>query len=143
MNFLDQLILPLLIIWFLAIFFIFFKKELELTYKLFFLVVFLLYSFHFQDEIIHSYIRLKTSTPREIISWFYGLGKATYFFLILAWPLALIRLYYSAAYTFSELSLLTLSVVTILYWIFFLLYSYFSTSIDHFLLNILVHFLSF
>jgi hypothetical protein len=140
MNFIEQITLPIFIFWILGILYSFFRKDLDISYKLFAVLIFLFYIYQFQNELFAGYFRLKTGYAREIVLWIYGLGKAIYFILLFAWPLALIRIYFTAAFPISELTIKFLVFLSAFYWISFFVYSYLHKEIDHFMLNVLVHF---
>ena len=101
------------------------------------------YVIQFHEEIFAGYYRFKYNYAKEIVNWIYGIGKASYYFILLSWPINLIRIYYSASGFLSEITIRIQVIVTVSYWFLFYIYAVFQPSIDNFLLNTLVHFLRF
>lgn len=143
MNFMETIIFPLFIFWIIGLIYSFLRKELEIHIKFISILIFFFYIYTFQDELILGFVRLKKSYAKEVISWIYGFSKASYFYLLLAWPITLIRIFFSAAHTVSKLNLIILIYYTIFYFTISLIYTNFQVSIDNFLQNFLVQFLSF
>ncbi len=142
MNFMESIIFPLFLFWVIGLGYSFFRVELEIYIKLFSILIFFFFVYLFHDELILGFARLKKSYSKEIVSWIYGFSKVSYFYLILAWPLTLIRIFFSAAHSVSRLNLLILIYFTIFYFSSSIIYSNFQLKIDHFLQNFLVQFLS-
>ena len=143
MTFIDQIILPIFILWLIGIILSFFKRDLEFLWKAFFLLFFLFYVIQFHEELFLGFYRFKYNYAKEIVGWIYGIGKASYFFLLLSWPISLIRIYYSASGYLSEITIRIQVIVTVVYWILFYMYTLFQFRIDNFLMNTLVNFLRF
>lgn len=143
MTFIEQIIAPIFILWFIGLILSFFRRDLEFLWKAFFLLIFLFYVIQFHEEIFAAYYRFKYNYAKEIVNWIYGIGKATYYFLFISWALTLIRIYYSASGFLSELMIRIQVIITLLYWVLFYIYTLFQLRIDNFLLNTLVNFLRF
>ncbi|HMV43436.1 MAG TPA: hypothetical protein PK079_06665 [Leptospiraceae bacterium] len=143
MTFIDQITLPIFITWIVGLILVFFRRDLDFLWKAFFLLIFLFYIIQFHEEIFAGFYRFKYNYAKEIVSWIYGLGKATYYMLLFTWPLSLFRIYYSAAGYLSEITIRLQVGLNVVYWIGFYFYSIFQTKIDNFLMNTLVHFLRF
>lgn len=143
MNFIDQITLPLFIVWAAGLLLAFFRKDLDFLWKAFFLVIFAFYIVHFYPELVNSFFRFKANYAKELVQWIYGIGKGTYYFLFIVWPLVLMRFYYTASQNFSEMVIKSLVIVTLCFWTGYFVYSFFEASIDNFLLNRLVNFLRF
>ena len=143
MTFIEQIISPLFILWIIGLILSFFRRDLEFLWKAFFLLIFLFYVIQFHEELFAGYYRFKYNYAKEIVNWIYGIGKASYYFILISWPITLTRIYYSASGILSDISIRIQVIVTVLYWFLFLIYSNFQVRIDNFLLNTLVHFLRF
>ncbi len=143
MTFIDQITLPIFILWIIGLILSFFRKDLDFLWKAFFLLIFMFYVIQFHEELFAAFYRFKYNYAKEIVNWIYGMGKATYYFLLISWPLSLIRIYYSATGYLSELTIRIQVIITVAYWFSFYLYTLFQIKIDNFLLNTLVHFLRF
>ncbi|MCC5814647.1 MAG: hypothetical protein JJT78_07820 [Leptospira sp.] len=132
MTFIDQIVLPVFIIWFLGLVLVFFRKDIDLHWKISFLFLFIVYFVVFGREWSAALDRLEEQPSWEIRNWIYGIGKALFYFLFILWPITLIRLFYSSS---KELARLTSSIivsVTVVYWFLFWLYFRFQESVDGF-----------
>lgn len=143
MGLIDQIALPLFVIWFLGLILVSFRGDIEFLWKITFIFIFVFYLFQFWPEINKSYIRLTEYYPGEIINWIYGIGKAAYFFLIIVWPVSLIRMFYSAANNLSKTIIITLISATMIFWIIFLIRMEYAEQIDLFIQTKLIQFFSF
>lgn len=143
MTFIEQITLPIFIVWIVGLLLAFFRRDLEFLWKAFFLLIFLFYVIQFHEDLFSAYYRLKYNYAKELVGWIYGLGKATYYMLLLTWPLSLIRIYYSAAGYLSEITIRIQITVNVIYWMGFYIYTVFQARIDNFLMNTLVQFLRF
>lgn len=129
----DQIIFPIFLIWFVGLTLVLIRNDIEIIWKIATFFVFIFYFFQFFPELKESYGRLSKSYPAEILSWFYGVPRAVYFFLLFLWPIAVIRMYYTASPTLANLTAKMLVGATLIYWILFLAYHQFSAQIDTFL----------
>lgn len=143
MTFIDQITLPIFILWIIGVTLSFFRKDLDFLWKAFFLLIFLFYVIQFHEEIFAGFYRFKYNYAKEIVNWIYGIGKACYYFLFLSWPISLIRIYYSASGYLSDVTIKLQVLLTVVYWFLFYFYSLFQNQIDNFMFNTLVHFLRF
>ena len=143
MGLIEQFILPLFTLWFIGMVLVMFRSDVEFLWKITFVFIFVFYLFQFLPEINGSLNRLTANYPAEIVSWIYGLGRLSYFFLLIVWPVSLIRIFYSASNNISRTIIVTLISVTMIYWILFFLYIEFSDKIDWFMQNRLIPLLTF
>lgn len=141
MTIIDQITLPIFIFWGIGVILVFFRKDLELLWKAFFLLIYVFYIFQFFPEILLGYQRLVSNYPREIVNWIKGCGQIFYYFLLLVWPVLLVRVFYTASGNLSMLSIRLMVFATILYWIFFYCYVFFGAEINTFLDVKLIQFL--
>ncbi|EPG66529.1 hypothetical protein [Leptospira wolffii] len=132
-SFLDQIVFPIFLLWFVGLTLVLIRNDIEIIWKIATFFVFVFYFFQFFPELKESYGRLSKSYPTEILNWFYGVPRAVYFFLLFVWPIAVIRMYYTASPTLANLSAKMLVGATLVYWILFLAYHQFTAPIDDFL----------
>ena len=135
LTFIDQIILPLFIIWGIALVLSLFREDTEFLWKIIFLFIYVFYFFQFLPEITISMNRLIKSYPYEIVNWLSGFGKMFYFFLLVIWPVMLLRFFYSASGHISKASIAALISATLLYWIAFFIWSVYHDQIQLFLHN--------
>ncbi|MBE7411628.1 MAG: hypothetical protein L6Q54_03400 [Leptospiraceae bacterium] len=132
MELIEKIVFPLFLIWAIGIFLLSFRKEIDYYYKITFLFIFVFYGFQFYPDLVKAYDRLEKNYTIEIVSWLYGFGKVTFYFLLILWPVSLVRIFYSASETLSRTLIHILISVTLLYWIGFFLYIKFETEVDLF-----------
>ncbi|MDV6234680.1 hypothetical protein CH379_003430 [Leptospira ellisii] len=140
---LEQIVFPVFLFWFCGLTLVLFRSDFEFVWKIIFVFVFIFYFFQYFPELKASYERLTKSYPAEILSWIYGLGKGTYFFLFFLWPVALARIFYSASPQTSRSLAKTLVAFTLIYWGGLILYTNFSAEVDGFLNGAFLKFLKF
>ena len=133
LTFIDQIILPLFIIWGVALILSLFREDTEFLWKILFLFIYVFYFFQFLPEITLSLNRLLKSYPYEIVNWISGFGKMLYFLLLIIWPVTLLRFFYSASGEVSKTTMVALITVTLVYWIMFFIWSVYHDAIQLFL----------
>lgn len=143
MELIDQIVFPLFLIWMIGLFLISFSKEIDYYYKITFLFIFVFYFFQFYPDFVKAYERFSKNYPKEIISWFYGIGKITFYFLLILWPVSLIRVFYSASQTLSRSLLNVLISITMIYWIGFFLWAKYETEVDRFFNGTFIRWITF
>ncbi|AAN48000.1 hypothetical protein ACO2J1_05130 [Leptospira interrogans] len=140
---LEQIVFPIFLFWFCGLTLVLFRSDFEFVWKIVFVFVFIFYFFQYFPELKTSYERLTQSYPVEIVSWVYGIGKGFYFFLLFLWPVALLRIFYSASPQIGRSLAKTLVSATLFYWCGFLLYNHFSNEVDNFFNTTFLKFLNF
>lgn len=121
-----------MITWFLGLVLVFFRRDLELHWKISFLFLFIVYAIVFGREWSAGLDRLEENPGWEIRNWIYGIGKSLFYFLFMLWPITLVRLFYSGSKELARLTSSILVSITVVYWLLFWLYYRFRESIDHF-----------
>ena len=74
MAFIDQITLPLFILWIIGLILSFFRRDLDFLWKAFFLLIFMFYVIQFHEELFAGYYRFKYNYAKEIVNWIYGIG---------------------------------------------------------------------
>ncbi|MCB1159312.1 MAG: hypothetical protein H7A25_08260 [Leptospiraceae bacterium] len=141
MNFLEQIIFPLFILWALGAILAFFRRDLDFIWKAFFLLIFFFYFILFYEDIFRGYFRLINSYPHELIGYISGIGKVYFFALLFLWPITLIRIFYSASGHLSHLSIRVLVYSTLFYWFCYGIWLVFHNQMDRFFSYKLIEFL--
>lgn len=131
-TWIDQIVVPVFILWFVGIILVLFRKDLEILWKLSFLFLFVVYLILFGKEWSNALDRLEANPGWEIRSYIYGLGKAIFYFLFILWPITMIRLYYIGSKELAKHTASLLVTITILYWMLFWLYFQFMNEVDQF-----------
>lgn len=135
MTFIEQISIPIFVLWIIGLVLVAFRKDLDYLYKSIFLLVFAFYVIVFFPDLARSYYRIKENYPIEIRNWIYGLGKLYFYFLLVLWPVTLIRVFYSASGYLSHVAIKTLIGFTVFYWILFGFWLLWQQPIDNFLNN--------
>ena len=69
MAFIDQITLPLFILWIIGLILSFFRRDLDFLWKAFFLLIFMFYVIQFHEELFAGYYRFKYNYAKEIVNW--------------------------------------------------------------------------
>ncbi|MCB1190006.1 MAG: hypothetical protein H7A23_12715 [Leptospiraceae bacterium] len=142
MTIIDQITLPIFIFWGIGLILVFFRRDLDLLWKSLFLLIYAFYILQFFPEILLGYQRLVGNYPKEIVSWIKGIGKVFYYFLLIVWPVLLVRVFYSASGYLSFLTIRLMVFATFLYWVLFYCFVFFSAEINNFFNITLIRFLT-
>ncbi|MDZ4727877.1 MAG: hypothetical protein SH817_17095 [Leptospira sp.] len=137
MTLIEYLAFPILFIWFIGLLLTFFRRDLEPHWKFFFFLVFCFYMVQFFPEFWAGIGRWKLNPKQELLTWISAMGNAFYVFLFLLWPIVLVRIYYSASNNLSKTLIPVLAYGTVVYWVLFLLWSYYSKEWNEFLQSII------
>jgi uncharacterized membrane protein YfcA len=135
LTWIDQIVVPIFLIWFIGLILVFFRKNLDLHWKFSFLFIFVIYIIVFGKEWSQALDRLEANPGWEVRNWIYGLGKALFYFLFILWPISLVRMFYSTSRELVVLTSNILVTVTISYWFLFWLYFQFQSEIDQFFMT--------
>ncbi len=131
-SWIDQIVFPVFLIWFVGLILVLFRKDLEILWKVSFLFLFVVYLILFGKEWSASLDRLEENPGWEIRNYIYGSGKAIFYFLFILWPITMVRLFYTGSRELAKHTASLMSTVTILYWFGFWMYYQFMNEIDHF-----------
>jgi uncharacterized membrane protein YfcA len=131
-TWIDQIVFPVFILWFVGIILVLFRKDLEILWKVSFLFLFVVYLILFGKEWSLALDRLESNPGWEIRNYIYGMGKAIFYFLFILWPITMIRLYYTGSKELAKHTASLLVTITIIYWMLFWLYFHFMYEVDEF-----------
>jgi Na+-driven multidrug efflux pump len=120
-------------IWGIGIVMLWFRPRIEIFWKIIATLIFGFYIWFFLDEILRGLGTFKSEwyvASLQFLKEFITLVFVNMFFF---WPLALILIFYKADDIGAEKLLKFLCLLTLILWIVFVIYFYFSSGIDKYL----------
>jgi len=119
-------------VWGITVLLLWFRPRIELFWKLIATLIFIFYVWFFFSEVSASFSALKAGWYISVIEFFKELLIIIFAGMFIIWPLALMIIFYKADDTGAEKMLRFLCLLTIILWIIFILYFFFSTGIEKF-----------
>ncbi|WCL50520.1 hypothetical protein [Leptospira sp. GIMC2001] len=132
LGWLDLVVFPIFLTWFIGLILVLFRKDIEIQWKISFIFLFVVYMVVFGKEWANGLDRLEANPGWEIRSWIYSIGKLTFYFLFLIWPITMIRMFYSVSREWVSRTASLLITITVIFWFFFWLYYQFQLEVDKF-----------
>ena len=120
-------------IWGLTIILLWFRPRIEIFWKIIATLIYGCYIGIFFDEIVKGFGIFKSDWFVSILNFSKELISLVSINLFFIWPLCLVIIFYKADDVAAEKLLKFISILTLVLWILFVIYSYFSTGIDKFL----------
>ncbi len=120
-------------IWGICIIAVWFRRSLEIFWKLLATLIFIFYVWFFFEEIIIGFNSLLAGWYVMIIDFLKELTAMSFTNLFLFWPIALIIIFYKADDIGAEKLLKFMCMITLALWIVFVIYVFFNKGIDEFL----------
>jgi hypothetical protein len=120
-------------VWGIGIVMLWFRPRIEIFWKIIATLIFGFYIWFFLDEILRGLGTFKSEwyvASLQFLKEFITLVFVNMFFF---WPLALILIFYKADDIGAEKLLKFLCLLTLILWIVFVIYFYFSSGIDKYL----------
>ncbi len=122
-------------IWGLSLFLMWFRPRIEIFWKISATVLYAFYGWFFYSEIVNGFREFMSSWYLSFLAFFKELFILVFVNLFFLWPVALVLVYFKADEIGAEKLLRFMCLLTIALWIIFVLYYYFSSGIDSFLLE--------
>ena len=119
-------------IWGIAVILLWFRSRIELFWKLVATLIFIFYMWFFYNEFIQSFNSFKADWYISIIEFFKEILIIIFAGLLVIWPVILIIIFYKASDIGSEKLLRFICLLTIVLWIAFIIYYFFSSGIENF-----------
>jgi hypothetical protein len=119
-------------LWGISLVFLWFRPRIEIIWKALATVIFGLYVWFFFSEIHQGLAGFTASWYITLVDFFKELLTLVFVNLFLFWPVALMVIFYKADDIGAEKLLRFMCVFTLVLWILFVIYSYFSSGIDAF-----------
>ena len=122
-----------LVFWCIGITMLWFRPRIEMVWKIIATVILLFYIWFFWDEIGRGYNSFTAGWYVSILNFLRELLALVFINLFFIWPLSLILIFYKADSVGAEKLLKFLCVLTLVLWVIFIVYFFFSKGIDEFL----------
>ena len=119
-------------IWGITVLLLWFRPRIELFWKIIATLIFFFYLWFFFNELKASFISFKAGWYVSIIEFLKELLIIFFAGMLIIWPVALIIIFYKANDMGAEKLLRFLCLLTIILWIIFIIYFFFSTGIEKF-----------
>ena len=120
-------------LWGLSIIFLWFRRRIEIFWKIIATLIFIFYIWFFYEEIYTGYSSLKLGWYTVIIDFIKEMISLTFISLFFFWPLTLIIIFYKADDIGAEKLLKFISILTLIIWILCVIYVFYTKGIDEFL----------
>ena len=124
-----------IIFWGIGIAMLWFRPRVEIVWKIIATVIFFFYVWFFFDEFNAGYNAFSAGWYGFTLNFLKELVSLVFVNLFFIWPLALVIIFYKADAIGAERLLRFLCVLTLVLWVVFILYFFFSRGIDEFLLK--------
>ena len=119
-------------IWGITILLLWFRPRIELFWKIIATLIFIFYIWFFFNELKTSFVSFKADWYIAVIDFLKELLIVFFAGILVIWPVALIIIFYKASDTGAEKLLKFLCLATIILWIVFIIYFFFSAGIEKF-----------
>ncbi|TFH43855.1 MAG: hypothetical protein E4G96_00010 [Chrysiogenales bacterium] len=122
-----------IVFWGIGITMLWFRPRIEILWKAVATVILLLYIWFFFDEISVGYQSFTAGWYGFMINFLKEMLSLVFVNLFFIWPLALVLIFYKADAIGAERLLKFLCVLTLVLWVVFIVYFFFSKGVDDFL----------
>lgn len=124
-----------IIFWGIGVAMLWFRPRIEIVWKIIATVIFFFYIWFFFDEFSSGYAAFSSGWYAFILNFLKELVSLVFVNLFFIWPLSLVIIFYKADAIGAEKLLRFLCVLTLVLWVVFILYFFFSRGIDDFLIK--------
>jgi len=119
-------------IWGIAVLLLWIRPRVELFWKLVATCIFIFYIWFFFNEFSSSFNSFKADWYIGIIEFFKEILIVIFAGMFIIWPVTLIIIFYKANDIGSEKLLRFICVLTIVLWVAFIIYFFFSVRVENF-----------
>lgn len=120
-------------IWGICVVALWFRRSIEIFWKILATLIFAFYVWFFYEEIMMGYNTFQQGWYILFVDFSKELIAITFTNLFLFWPLALIIIFYKADDIGAEKLLKFMCILTLVLWISFIIYVFYKKGIDEFL----------
>lgn len=121
------------VFWGIGIAMLWFRPRVEIIWKIIATVILLFYIWFFFDEIRGGYASFAAGWYGFSLNFLKELLSLVFVNLFFIWPLSLVIIFYKADAIGAEKLLKFLCVLTLVLWVVFIIYFFFSKGIDEFM----------
>jgi hypothetical protein len=119
-------------IWGITVLLLWFRPRIELFWKIIATLIFIFYLWFFFNELQTSFAAFKTDWYLSVIEFLKEILIIFFAGMLIIWPVVLMIIFYKANDIGAEKLLRFLCLLTIILWIVFIIYFFFSTGIEKF-----------
>lgn len=124
-----------IVLWGIGIVMLWFRQRIELVWKIIATVILVFYIWFFFDEINSGYNSFTGEWYGFLLNFLKEILSLVFVNLFFIWPLALVLIFYKSDAIGAEKLLKFLCVLTLVLWIIFIVYFFFSKGIDEFMIK--------
>lgn len=121
---LNSVVLPLFIIWLIALILMLFRRGIGVTWKIASIFTFIFYILFLNQTLLESYDYYRNHFNQAIVQSAIHFFKGSGTVLLLLWPVALFYAFRTAADKNAKNVLTWFVLLSVFYWLFFLLFTY-------------------
>ncbi|MBX7057252.1 MAG: hypothetical protein K1X75_04255 [Leptospirales bacterium] len=118
---LTQLVAPLLLLWALGVLFLLIRSEVPWLWRISGLLIFSFYALFFRTELAHAFGALQSNWSEQLWSYLATAWAFLPLFLLLFWPIAVWIAAAARSPGLAHSLLRNLAVLTLFYWLFWML----------------------
>ncbi len=120
-------------LWAIAIIMLWFRPRIEIFWKIIATVIFAFYVWFFHEELVKGYGQFIAQWYTAVLAFLKELLSIVFVTMFIIWPVSLVLIFYKANDMGAERLLKFLCILTLVLWIVFIIYYFFSEGIDSFL----------
>ncbi len=124
-----------IVLWGIGIVMLWFRQRIELVWKIIATVILVFYIWFFFDEINSGYNSFTAEWYGFLLNFLKEILSLVFVNLFFIWPLALVLIFYKSDAIGAEKLLKFLCVLTLVLWMIFIVYFFFSKGIDEFMIK--------
>lgn len=124
-----------LFFWSIGLIFLWIRPRIEIFWKIISTLIYLLYLWFFWDDVVSGFDLFQAKWYAVSLNFLKELIVLLFMNLFLLWPILLIFVFYKANDLGAENLLKFFAIFTIVIWVIFIIYVYFSSDVDTFLLD--------
>jgi hypothetical protein len=119
-------------IWGFTVLLLWFRPKIELFWKIIATLIFIFYVWFFLNELKTSFTSFKAEWYLSIIEFLKELLIIIFAGMLIIWPLVLVIIFFKANDMGAEKLLRFVCLLTLVLWIVFIIYFFFSTGVEKF-----------
>ncbi len=122
-----------MVFWGIGTLMLWMRSRIEIVWKVIATIILAFYLWFFWDELLNGYASFEAGWYAFVINFLRELASLVFINLFFIWPVALFIIFYKADTVGAENLLKFLCILTLVLWIVFIVYFFFSKGIDEFL----------
>jgi hypothetical protein len=133
--FISKSVIFFMALWALGLLLLMFRPRVEILWKIMAVLLFLFYIWFNFDDLQNGYNQILKDWYPFTINFLKELLVLTFTNLFFIWPIALVIIFYKADDLGAERLLKFMILITLVLWVVFIIYTFYSKGIDTFLLE--------